>query len=63
MGDNKLEDNKNLINENDESVELETYYVDGVKVTVERVFINSGRNMVERLFDLFENDNLEISSI
>lgn len=63
MGDNKLEDNKNLINENDENIELETYYVDGVKVTVERVFINNGRNMVERLFDLFEKDDLEISSI
>ncbi|MGM9969286.1 MAG: hypothetical protein ACI35S_02705 [Anaeroplasma sp.] len=52
-----------FINDNNEKVEIETYYVDGVKVTVQRVFIKNGKNMIDRLFDLFENDDLEVSTI
>ena len=63
MGENKLEETIKLTNENNEKVEIETYYVDGVKVTVERVFIKNGKNMIDRLFDLFENDDLEVSTI
>lgn len=63
MGENKLEGTIKFTNENNEKVEIETYYVDGVKVTVERVFIKNGKNMIDRLFDLFENDDLEVSTI
>lgn len=63
MGENKLEETIKFTNENNEKVEIETYYVDGVKVTVERVFIKNGKNMIDRLFDLFENDDLEVSTI
>jgi len=63
MGENKLEETIKFTNENNEKVEIETYYVDGVKVTVERVFIKNGKNMIDRLFDLFENDDLEVSII
>ena len=63
MGENKLEETIKFTNENNEKVEIETYYVDGVKVTVERVFIKNGKNMIDRLFDLFENDDSEVSTI
>ena len=63
MGENKLEETIKFTNENNEKVEIETYYVDGVKVTVERVFIKNGKNMIDRLFDIFENDDLEVSTI
>lgn len=63
MGENKLEETIKFTNKNNEKVEIETYYVDGVKVTVERVFIKNGKNMIDRLFDLFENDDLEVSTI
>lgn len=63
MGENKLEETIKFTNEYNEKVEIETYYVDGVKVTVERVFIKNGKNMIDRLFDLFENDDLEVSTI
>ena len=63
MGENKLEEIIKFRNENNERVEIETYYVDGIKVTVERIFIKSGKNMIDRLFDYFENEELEASSI
>lgn len=63
MGERKLEGKIKFTNDNNEKVEIETYYVDGVKVTVERVFIKSDKNMIDRLYDLFENEDVEVSAI
>ena len=60
MGEIKLEENVNLNNEINEN---ETYYIDGVKVTVERTFVKNGKNIIDRLFELFEQDDIELSSI
>ena len=51
-----MEEIVKFINDNNEKVEKEMYCVDGVKVTVERVFIKNGKNMIDRLFDLLGND-------
>ncbi len=60
MGEVKLEENVNLNNEINEN---ETYYIDGVKVTIERTFIKNGKNIIDRLFELFEQEDIELSSI
>ncbi len=60
MGEIKLEENVNLNNEINEN---ETYYIDGVKVTIERTFVKNGKNIIDRLFELFEQEDIELSSI
>lgn len=60
MGEIKLEENVNLNNEINEN---ETYYIDGVKVTIERTFVKNGKSIVDRLFELFEQEDIELSSI
>ena len=60
MGENKLEDNKNLFYK-EEPIFVDSYELDGTKVRVESFFVKRGKSMVDRLLDLFASIDDESS--